>query len=86
VAEKLAHLRDDLWAATSLLMVNRQVVFVHPDTGRPEEVVSGQHVLALPLRRIMADTRDEIRRIGSVDTTRRYTWRKTPYPTNAARR
>ncbi|MDE2333297.1 MAG: MerR family transcriptional regulator, partial [Rhodospirillales bacterium] len=33
VAEKLAHLKDDLWIKTTLFVVNRRVVFENPETG-----------------------------------------------------
>ena len=41
VAEKLSHLRDDLWTKTILFVENRKVVFVNPETQQPQEVVSG---------------------------------------------
>lgn len=49
VAEKLSALADDLWVSTKLYVVDRKVVFVNPTTGNPEEVVSGQYLLGIPL-------------------------------------
>src|SRR5947209_8051800 len=40
VKEKLEHLGDDLWAKTTLYILNRRVVFINPETDRPEDVVS----------------------------------------------
>ena len=51
VAEKLSHLRDDLWTKTILFVENRKVVFVNPETQQPQEVVSGQYLLGIPRSR-----------------------------------
>ena len=50
VAESLSHLKDELWTATTLYVLNRRVILVNSETGEPEEVVSGQFVLGIPLR------------------------------------
>lgn len=49
VAEKLSHLKEDLWTGTTLYVANRKVVFSDPITGKPQEVVSGQFVIEYPL-------------------------------------
>ena len=56
VAEKLSYLEDELWTATTLYVLNRQVILANPETGRPEEVVSGQFVLSVPLKEIIDET------------------------------
>jgi uncharacterized protein (DUF433 family)/DNA-binding transcriptional MerR regulator len=56
VAERLSHLRDDLWTKTTLLVANRKVVLVSPETGQPQEIVSGQYLLGIPLQRVISDT------------------------------
>lgn len=56
VAEKLSHLRDDLWTKTTLFVVNKKVAFANPETGKSEEVLSGQYLLSIPLRKVMDDT------------------------------
>ena len=60
VAEKLSHLKDELWTASTLYVFNRQVVLANPDTGQPEEVVSGQFVLIIPLMEIIDETKDNV--------------------------
>lgn len=50
VKDKLAHLGDDMWAKTTLYVLNRKVIFVNPETHQKEEVVSGQGILQIPLR------------------------------------
>ena len=60
VAEKLSHLGDDLWSSTTLFVVNRKVVLINPKTGTPEEVVSSQYLLGIPLRKIIEDTYDDV--------------------------
>lgn len=47
---KLAHLGDDMWAKTTLYVLNKRVVFIHPETQALEEAVSGQGVLQIPLK------------------------------------
>jgi uncharacterized protein (DUF433 family) len=60
VAEKLAHLKDDLWTKTTLWVINRKVVFQEPGTGKPREVVSGQYLIGYPLKKVVEDTRNDI--------------------------
>jgi DNA-binding transcriptional MerR regulator len=65
VAEKLSHLKEDLWTRTTLYVANRKVVFSDPITGKPQEVVSGQFVMEYPLIEIIKDTSDSIEAIGA---------------------
>jgi uncharacterized protein (DUF433 family) len=60
VAAKLSHLKDDLWTKTTLFVVNKEVSFVNPDTGKPEGVLSGQYLLGIPLKQVIEDTSAEI--------------------------
>lgn len=64
VAEKLSHLKDDLWTRTTLYVADRRVVFSDPDTGQPQEVLSGQFVLQIPLVNIIGETSADVRRVG----------------------
>ncbi|MEJ0020064.1 MAG: DUF433 domain-containing protein [Acetobacteraceae bacterium] len=50
VKEKLAQLGEPLWAKTTLYVLNRSVIFDNPETAAREEIVTGQAVLAIPLR------------------------------------
>jgi uncharacterized protein (DUF433 family) len=60
VAEKLSHLRDDLWTKTTLYVASRKVALVNPETGDGEEVVSGQHVMQLALNKVVSGTIHDI--------------------------
>ena len=60
VAAKLGHLKDALWTQTTLFVVNKEVVFVNPETGKPEGVVSGQYLLGIPLKKVIEDTSADI--------------------------
>lgn len=60
VAETLAHLRDDLWTNTILWVLNKKVIFQEPGSRKPREVVSGQYVMGLPLRRVLTDTKKDV--------------------------
>lgn len=59
-AETLSHLKDELWTKTVLYVVARKVVFENPETGAPEEVVSGQYLLGVPLLSVMRDTAADV--------------------------
>ena len=99
VAEKLSHLRDDLWTKTTLYVLNRRVIFHEPGSGRLRDAVSGQYVFGIPLKRIVADTKRDaeklLRRpdekVGKIEQSRRVL-RNTPViagtriPTGAIRR
>ena len=79
VKEKLVEIGPALWRGVELWVQKKKVVYVHPETGEPEEVVSGQRLLKLPLREITDDLDAELRMltardegtIGSIDRNRR---------------
>jgi DNA-binding transcriptional MerR regulator len=64
VAEKLSHLKDDLWTKTTLYVANRKVVFSDPITGKPQEVVSEQFVMDYPLAKLITETNESIESVG----------------------
>lgn len=55
VGARLREIEDADWASVTLHVVQRRVVFRHPETARREEVVSGQGILAIPLETIHGD-------------------------------
>jgi uncharacterized protein (DUF433 family) len=63
VAERLSHLKEDLWIRTKLRVWDRKVVFDEPETGRPREVVSGQFVEEYELGEIISATGDQIEKM-----------------------
>ena len=76
VAAKLDHLKTELWTSTTLYLLNRRVVLANPETGRPEEAVSGQFVLKISLKDIIRETESSIvdlrrRAPGSIGRLRR---------------
>lgn len=60
VATTLSHLKDNLWTETTLFVINGQVSFVNPENGKPQEVVSGQYLLGIPLSKVIEDTRNDV--------------------------
>jgi DNA-binding transcriptional MerR regulator len=60
VAEELSYLKDDLWTATALFVENGKVSFVNPKSGTPQEIVSGQYLLGIPLKKVIEDTKADI--------------------------
>lgn len=79
VKERLSKFTEDLWRGITLWVHDGNVAFVHPATGEPEEVVSGQKLLKLPLSDALDDldagVQDMIRRdsstVGRIDKGRR---------------
>lgn len=63
VKDKLAHLGDDVWAKTTLYVLNRKVVLDN------EEVVSGQGVLQIPLQVVAGDMRKAVAELNQRDTS-----------------
>lgn len=60
VAAILADLKDALWTQTTLFVFNKKVIIVNPETGQPQEVVSGQYLLGIPLAKVISDTKSDI--------------------------
>ncbi|SIO51262.1 MerR HTH family regulatory protein [Bradyrhizobium erythrophlei] len=69
VKEKLAHLGDDLWATTTLYVLNRRVIFDSPDMDRREEVVSGQVMLQIPLKVVSGSTEEAVKALRKREDT-----------------
>lgn len=67
VSEKLAHLGDARWTATTLYVLGKRVVFDDPRTNKRTEVVSGQRVFDIPLRVAIASTRKAVRALNRRD-------------------
>jgi uncharacterized protein (DUF433 family) len=76
--ERLAHLGDDVWAKTTLYVLNKRVVFENPDTGEKEDVANGQGVLQIPLKVVTGDMVEAVQAlrrrsdtsIGQIDAKR----------------
>jgi DNA-binding transcriptional MerR regulator len=58
---KLAHLGEDLWAKTTLYVLDRRVVLSNPETGELEDALTGQGVLRIPLLAVSNDMHAAIR-------------------------
>lgn len=79
VKEKLGEISLELWRGITLWVHGGRVAFVYPGTGEPEEMVSGQRLMKLPLREITDDLQARLREIterddatvGSIDRNRR---------------
>lgn len=61
VAERLSRSGLDVWVQTTLWVMNRKVIFQAPGSNKPQEVVSGQYVMDIPLARVVADTESDVR-------------------------
>lgn len=67
VKEKLSHLGDDLWATTTLYVLNRKVIFYHPEHDAREEIVSGQAILEIPLRVVSGNVAEAVKAMRERD-------------------
>lgn len=65
VSKKLSHLGDLKWSASTLFVLGKRVVFEEPKTKERLEVVSGQRVLNIPLRIVIANTRAAVAQLNN---------------------
>jgi uncharacterized protein (DUF433 family) len=65
VSQRLAHLGEERWTATTLYVLGRRVVFDDPTTLARQEVVSGQRVFDIPLKVAIRSARDAIRDLNA---------------------
>jgi uncharacterized protein (DUF433 family) len=64
---RLKCLGDDMWAKTTLFVLNRRVVFYNPDTASREDVLTGQGVLQIPLIVVSGDMENAVRALWQRD-------------------
>jgi uncharacterized protein (DUF433 family) len=64
VSRKLALISDDPWSATTLYVLNKHVVIGEPGTNTKREIVSGQHVLDIPLRFRISSMRSSVAKLN----------------------
>lgn len=69
VKEELSAFSQDLWRGLTLWVQNREVAFINPNTGEPEEVVSGQKIMKLPLAETLDDLDEKLRILLERDPT-----------------
>ena len=65
VKSRLADMGDDVWAATELYVLNKRVQFRNPQNDMVEDVLSGQGVLAIPLKVVSDDMIRKVRQLWS---------------------
>ncbi len=65
VAEELAHLGDEKWTTTELFVLNKRVIFAEPGTEKYREIVSKQYVLSIPLRIVLSDTKEDVKKVNT---------------------
>jgi DNA-binding transcriptional MerR regulator len=70
VAAKLSHLKEALWAKTTLYVHNKEVHFEEPETGKIRGIVSGQYI-SIPLAEIMDDITQKVKRLKERAATKR---------------
>jgi DNA-binding transcriptional MerR regulator len=61
VKEKLVHLGDDVWAKTTLYVLNKRVIFDSPGGKTREEILSGQVILQIPLKVVSGNMEQAIK-------------------------
>lgn len=64
-ADKLGHLGDDRWTATTLYVFRRKVVFDDPETLTKREVTTNQYVADIPLEVVISDTKSDVAELNA---------------------
>ena len=68
VSEKLTHLSDDKWTAIKLYVFNKKVIWLEPDTERPQEIVSDQYVIpSVILEQVYTETEQDVKKLNLRD-------------------
>jgi uncharacterized protein (DUF433 family) len=78
-AKRLSHLKDALWTKTTLFVLARRVVFRPEGTEEMQDAATGQLVMGIPLRTVIADVQREAeqlrerspKKIGTIERHRR---------------
>lgn len=60
VISKLGTMDNAAWVRTTLYVMNRKVIFDEPESGRQQEVVSGQYMIGIELEKVLSDTKRDI--------------------------
>lgn len=63
VASELSHMGEDKWTAKTLYVLGRRVV-MEEELGKKREIVGGQHVLDIPLKIAISDTKKAIQKLN----------------------
>ncbi|MEM1379082.1 MAG: DUF433 domain-containing protein [Pseudomonadota bacterium] len=63
VKKKLIELGDDLWAKTTLFVLNKKVVLKNAETGKLEDAESQQLVFNIPLRVVSEGLEQDVRQL-----------------------
>jgi uncharacterized protein (DUF433 family) len=64
VKEKLNHLE---WTGVRLYVVKGGVVWMDPETARPQEILSGQYIVPIILDDVISNTRNDLEKIAGRD-------------------
>lgn len=60
ISDKLSRTQEDRWTGVKLWVVKKKVVWQDPETGIPQEVVSGQYVVPLDLTDALNKTKSQV--------------------------
>lgn len=67
VSEKLNELGADKWTGVKLYVVKRRVVWVDPESSKPQEITSGQYIVPVVLDEVLSDTAKDVSAISNRD-------------------
>jgi uncharacterized protein (DUF433 family) len=68
VAESLSELGDDKWTSTTLWVLNKKVIIQPSSDEQPREVISGQYILGIELKKVVSDTERDIKAMRTRST------------------
>lgn len=68
VSDKLSSLGSDKWTGVKLYVIKKRVVWVSPDSAKPQEILSGQYIVPVVLDAVLSDTAKDVSEISGRDS------------------
>lgn len=68
VISKLGKMDNAAWVRTTLYVMNRKVIFDDAESGRQQEIVSGQYMIGIELENVLSDTRRDVASLSKRDS------------------
>ncbi len=68
VSDTLNALGADKWTGVKLYVVKKRVVWVDPESSKPQEIMSGQYIVPVVLDEVLSDTAKDVSAISGRDS------------------
>lgn len=67
VSVKLSSQGEEKWTGVKLYVIKQRVVWVDPDSARPQEILSGQYIVPVVLDEVLSETAKDVSRLSGRD-------------------